>query len=131
MQNDWLNALCEGWRTTATWRPDLQDLFEAVGAAAQAGGSCVALFVDELQYVQEDELAALITALHRTAQRRLPVTMVGAGLPQVRGHMGKAKTYAERLFEFVRNRIAVNRRRQAGDYQARPRRRRRDRGPRP
>lgn len=79
---------------------DLQDLFEAVGDAAQAGGSCVALFVDELQYVQEDELAALITALHRTAQRRLPVTMVGAGLPQVRGHMGKAKTYAERLFEF-------------------------------
>ena len=79
---------------------DLQDLFEAVGDAAKAGGSCVALFVDELQYVQEDELAALITALHRTAQRRLPVTMVGAGLPQVRGHMGKAKTYAERLFEF-------------------------------
>ena len=79
---------------------DLQNLFEAVGEAARAGGSCLALFVDELQYVQEDELAALITALHRTAQRRLPVTMVGAGLPQVRGHMGKAKTYAERLFEF-------------------------------
>ena len=79
---------------------DLQDLFEAVGDAAKAGGSCLALFVDELQYVQEDELAALITALHRTAQRRLPVTMVGAGLPQVRGRMGKAKSYAERLFDF-------------------------------
>ena len=79
---------------------DLQDLFEAVGDAAKAGRSCVALFVDELQYVQDDELAALITALHRTAQRRLPVTMVGAGLPQIRGHMGKAKTYAERLFDF-------------------------------
>ena len=79
---------------------DLQDLFEAVGEAAKAGGSCLALFVDELQYVQEDELAALITALHRTAQRRLPVTMVGAGLPQVRGRMGKAKSYAERLFDF-------------------------------
>ena len=79
---------------------DLQDLFEAVGDAAKAGRSCVALFVDELQYVREDELAALITALHRTAQRRLPVTMVGAGLPQVRGRMGKAKSYAERLFDF-------------------------------
>ena len=79
---------------------DLQDLLEVVGAAAKADQSCVALFVDELQYVKEDELAALITALHRTSQRGLPVTMVGAGLPQVRGRMGKAKSYAELLFEF-------------------------------
>ena len=79
---------------------DLQDLMEAVGAAAQADDSCVVLFVDELQYVHEDELAALITALHRTNQRQLPVTMFGAGLPQLRGRMGKAKSYAERLFDF-------------------------------
>ena len=80
---------------------DLQDLLEAVGAAAEADKSCVVLFVDELQYVKEDELAALIIALHRISQRRLPVTMIGAGLPQVRGRMGKAKSYAERLFEFT------------------------------
>ena len=79
---------------------DLQDLFEVVGVAAKADNSCVALFIDELQYVQEDQLAALITALHRTAQRQLPVTMVGAGLPQLRGRMGKAKSYSERLFDF-------------------------------
>ena len=79
---------------------DLQALFEVVGAAAKADATCVALFVDELQYVQENELAALITALHRMAQRKLPVVMVGAGLPQVRGRMGQAKSYAERLFEF-------------------------------
>ena len=79
---------------------DLQELLEAVGEAARADGTCVGLFVDELQYVKEDELAALITALHRTSQRRLPVVMLGAGLPQIRGRMGKAKSYAERLFEF-------------------------------
>ena len=79
---------------------DLQDLLEAVGDAAKAGEGCVALFIDEIQYVQEDQLAALITALHRTSQRQLPVTMVGAGLPQVRGRMGHAKSYAERLFDF-------------------------------
>ncbi|MCY4376239.1 MAG: ATP-binding protein [Spirochaetaceae bacterium] len=79
---------------------DLQDLLEVVGRAAQAAGTCVALFVDELQYVRQEELAALIIALHRAAQRQLPVTMVGAGLPQLRGRMGKAKSYAERLFEF-------------------------------
>ena len=60
----------------------------------------MAIFVDELQYVTEDELAALIIVLHRTAQRRLPVVLVGAGLPQLRGQMGRAKSYAERLFDF-------------------------------
>ena len=79
---------------------DLQDLFEVVGDAAKAGNSCVALFIDELQYVEREQLAALITALHWAAQRRLPVTMVGAGLPQLRGAMGNAKSYAERLFDF-------------------------------
>ena len=79
---------------------DLQALMETVGAAAQAAGTALVLFIDELQYVQEEELAALITALHRTAQRRLPVMMVGAGLPQLRGRMGRAKSYAERLFDF-------------------------------
>ncbi|HYI12056.1 MAG TPA: ATP-binding protein [Thermoanaerobaculia bacterium] len=79
---------------------DLQALFETAGAAAQAAETALVMFVDELQYVEENELAALITALHRCAQRRLPVTLVGAGLPQLRGRMGRAKSYAERLFEF-------------------------------
>ena len=79
---------------------DLPELLEAVGEAAKADAACLAFFVDELQYVKEDELTALITALHRTSQRQLPVVMFGAGLPQVRGRMGKAKSYAERLFEF-------------------------------
>lgn len=79
---------------------DLQALLEAAGAAAQKAGTALAIFVDELQYVKEEELAALITALHRAAQRRLPVVLVGAGLPQLRGRMGRAKSYAERLFDF-------------------------------
>ena len=79
---------------------DLQALLETVGIAAQKAGTALVLFIDELQYVEEDELAALITALHRAAQRRLPVTLVGAGLPQLRGRMGRAKSYAERLFDF-------------------------------
>ena len=79
---------------------DLQDLFEVAGEAARSVDSAVALFVDELQYLEEEQLAALIIALHRVAQRRLPVTMVAAGLPQVRARMGRAKSYAERLFDF-------------------------------
>ena len=79
---------------------DLQALLEAAGDAARSGDTCLAMFVDELQYVEEEQLAALITSLHRTAQRKLPVVLVGAGLPQLRGKMGRAKSYAERLFDF-------------------------------
>ena len=79
---------------------DLQDLLEVAGGAASDAGTALVLFVDELQYVAEDELAALIVALHRVAQRRLPVMLVGAGLPQLRGRTGDAKSYAERLFDF-------------------------------
>ncbi len=79
---------------------DLQALLDTVGAAAQKAATALILFVDELQYVEEAQLAALITALHRCAQRRLPVSLVGAGLPQLRGRTGKAKSYAERLFDF-------------------------------
>jgi hypothetical protein len=79
---------------------DLLALLEAAGAAAQEAGTVLAIFVDELQYVKEDELAALITALHRTTQRKLPVILIGAGLPQLRERMGSAKSYAERMFDF-------------------------------
>ncbi len=79
---------------------DLQALLEQAGLAAKAAGTALALFIDELQYVPEAQIAALITAMHRTEQRRLPVVLVGAGLPQLRGLMGNAKSYAERLFDF-------------------------------
>ncbi len=79
---------------------DLVALLETVGEAAKEEGTAVVLFIDELQYVAEPELAALITALHRCAQRQLPITLIGAGLPQLTGQMGKAKSYAERLFDF-------------------------------
>ena len=79
---------------------DLPELLEVVGQAAQKANTAFVLLIDELQYVPEDQLAALITALHRCAQRNLPVTLVGAGLPQLRGQMGNAKSYAERLFDF-------------------------------
>jgi hypothetical protein len=80
---------------------DLTDLLACVGRAAGERATAVVLFVDELQYVPEAQLASLITALHSASQVQLPITMVAAGLPQVIGQMGRAKSYAERLFEFV------------------------------
>ncbi len=79
---------------------DLQALLETAGTAAKAAGTALVIFIDELQYVPEAQLAALITAMHRCAQRQVPVLLVGAGLPQLRGRMGNTKSYAERLFEF-------------------------------
>jgi hypothetical protein len=79
---------------------DLPVLLQEVGLAARSAGTAIALFIDEMQYVKESEMAALITALHRSAQQQMPVILVGAGLPQLRGQMGDAKSYAERLFEF-------------------------------
>ncbi len=79
---------------------DLTALLEQVGVAAKSAGTSVVLFIDELQYLPQDQFAALIAALHRSIQRQLPVTVVGAGLPQLRALAGEAKSYAERLFEF-------------------------------
>ena len=80
---------------------DLADLIGALGTAARERETAMILFIDELQYVPEDQLAALIFAVHQVSQNQLPVTMVAAGLPQLVGQTGRAKSYAERLFEFV------------------------------
>lgn len=79
---------------------DITDLLVAVGEAAQESASAVALFIDELQYVKEKELGAFLAGIHRVGQLGLPLVVFGAGLPQLAGLTGKAKSYAERLFEF-------------------------------
>jgi hypothetical protein len=79
---------------------DVTDLFVAVGEAAMERETGMMLAVDEVQYLDGDELGALITAIHRTSQLDLPVVLVGAGLPQLPGLAGDARSYAERLFEF-------------------------------
>lgn len=79
---------------------DLTDVLVAVSQAAQDRGTGLLLAIDELQYLKREELAALITAVHRSVQHDLPVVIVGAGLPQLAGLAGEAKSYAERLFDF-------------------------------
>ncbi len=81
---------------------DLPDLFAAVGVAAKANATGIAILIDEIQYVSQADLAALIVAAHRVAQRSLPLIVVGAGLPLLPALTGDAKSYAERLFTFPR-----------------------------
>ena len=80
---------------------DLGELFVAVGEAAKARKTAVSIIIDELQYIAEPEFAALISAIHLVAQKQLPLVIFGAGLPQMVGNAGRAKSYAERLFEFI------------------------------
>jgi hypothetical protein len=79
---------------------DLAELFVAVGEAAADRGTAVAIIIDELQYMTEVEMSALIMAIHRVSQRSLPLVLIGAGLPQLVGLAGKSKSYAERLFTY-------------------------------
>lgn len=81
---------------------DLTDLLVEAGKAAEDRKTGIVLAIDEVQYLATEELGALISAIHRTVQLNLPVVLVGAGLPQLPGLTGNAKSYAERLFEFPR-----------------------------
>lgn len=79
---------------------DLPNLFVAVAEAADERNIPVALLIDELQYFNQKELSALIMAMHKMQQRRLPLVLLGAGLPILPRLAGESKSYAERLFGF-------------------------------
>lgn len=84
----------------ATMTRDLSDLFVALGDAARGKSSGVVFLIDEVQFADEAEFRAVISALHRATQRSLPITMAAAGLPQIPRLTGEARSYAERLFDF-------------------------------
>ncbi|RKZ11867.1 ATP-binding protein [bacterium] len=92
----------EGSGDSGAIAEDLSDLFVALGEAAQEQRTGVIFLLDEIQYLKSDELEALIAALHKSARRSLPITLVGAGLPQIPRLAGEAKSYSERLFRFPR-----------------------------
>lgn len=90
----------EGLSSSGDLEIDLIDLFKTVGEAAKSKNTALVLFIDELQYVVEHELAALISALHAVSQDVLPLALIGAGLPQILAQTSRAKSYSERLFAF-------------------------------
>lgn len=79
---------------------DLTELFVAIAEAAKKRDTAIVLLIDEIQYLQKGDLSALIMALHKIAQRQLPLLMFGGGLPQLAKLAGDAKSYAERLFDY-------------------------------
>ncbi len=94
--------LMRGKGDSGNFEWDLVDLVESVGYAAREYRKCVCILIDETQYINEKSLSALIAACHRISQKGLPVVFLCAGLPQILMLTGDAKSYSERLFEFIR-----------------------------
>jgi len=89
-----------GRADTGRLQQDLPALLIGIAEAARERGRAVALFIDEVQYLDVEELSAVVVSCHEIAQRNLPLFLVGAGLPQIAAMAGEAKSYAERLFDY-------------------------------
>jgi hypothetical protein len=80
---------------------DLTELLVTLGKYAQQANTAICFCIDEIQYAKSNELEALITAVHRISQLRLPIIFFLAGLPKILKTLGDIKSYSERLFEYV------------------------------
>ena len=81
---------------------DLPKLIESLAEAAKDRSTGVAIFIDEIQYLNEKELSAIIMSAHQISQKQLPLVFIGAGLPQLLAIAGESKSYSERLFDYPR-----------------------------
>ena len=89
-----------GTADTGDLELDLPDLLISVATTGKEAGCPIALLIDEVQYLSTKDLSALITSVHKMGQKGLPFLFFGAGLPQLAGLAGEAKSYAERLFSY-------------------------------
>ena len=78
----------------------LTDVFTTIGETAQKTDTPICFFIDEIQYMKQNQLGSLIAALHRTNQLGYPVMIVGAGLPKIYKMLSDEKSYSERLFVY-------------------------------
>ena len=75
-------------------------MFTSVGEIAKKTETPICFFIDEIQYMKQEELGALIAALHRSNQLGYPIMIVGAGLPKIYKMLSEEKSYSERLFMY-------------------------------
>ncbi len=81
---------------------DLVELLSDLGGMASDTGRGIAIFIDEMQDLMPDDVSALCAACHELSQSRLPVIVVGAGLPHLPAVLSASKSYSERLFRYSR-----------------------------
>ena len=90
-----------GEADSGNFETDLTDMFVHIGNAAKEEGKSVCILIDETQYLKESDMAALIASCHKVSQLELPLVVICAGLPSIAAMAGDAKSYSERLFEFI------------------------------
>ncbi|MBC7639648.1 MAG: ATP-binding protein, partial [Rhodoferax sp.] len=81
---------------------DLVELLADVAGLAADSSRGVAVFIDEMQDIGPDDVSALCAACHEISQQRLPLIVVGAGLPHLPAVLSASKSYSERLFRYAR-----------------------------
>jgi len=77
---------------------DIEEIVEAVCELVAPKGVALAVFVDEMQDLDDDLTAGLIVAQHRANQEGWPFYVIGAGLPNLPAVLADSRSYAERLF---------------------------------
>ncbi|MDQ1644716.1 MAG: hypothetical protein QOJ50_900 [Cryptosporangiaceae bacterium] len=81
---------------------DLVELFTDAAAIATDVGAGIALFIDEMQDLEPEDVSAICAACHELSQSGAPLIVVGAGLPHLPAVLSASKSYSERLFRYVR-----------------------------
>ncbi|GAA0903525.1 ATP-binding protein [Virgisporangium aurantiacum] len=81
---------------------DLTELFTDAASIATDVGTGIALFIDEMQDIQADDVSAMCAACHELSQLGAPLIVVGAGLPHLPAVLSASKSYSERLFRYQR-----------------------------
>lgn len=84
--------------TSTSLTQSLTEVFVTIGETAYKAETPICFFIDEIQYMKQNELGSLIAALHRTNQLGYPVMIIGAGLPKIYKMLSEEKSYSERLF---------------------------------
>jgi AAA ATPase domain len=86
--------------STGDLERDLTQLLTELGETARDHDTGVVFLIDEMQFLKREEMEAVAAAMHRMSQRKLPIALIGTGLPQLPALIVDAKSYAERLFSY-------------------------------
>jgi hypothetical protein len=86
-----------GGADTGILDTDLRKLLRDLSEAAEEERIGLAIFIDEAQDLDVDELTTLCTIAHAAAQDEWPLLFAFAGLPSLPRILAEAKSYAERF----------------------------------
>lgn len=80
---------------------DLPVLLELLGLAAREARMPIALFMQDLETLEVVQQQSILLAVHRIAQKSLPIMMLASGSPRLPRLLGQRYPDVERLFQFM------------------------------